>query len=415
MLSPFDTSHNYCSTFGPILITVLKQRTSLVEAMDKPVMDESAPNDEDMEEPKKEATDVEYSHEIKSVRSGRRWTKTHSELAQPVTAAQIKPELDPDRPLQASLHAIVERIESLETLAWESKNAEAAQLQTFENLMVETVRSRRLEILCRYGDYLAERLEALRRYIHEQKLKTGPTLAEHWTTTAATLRSEEGKESQPCHWLIWSAADGLSWDKETTIFMVHEYATRNNLMHSELFEAVDRQQWGSIGRRCETDVAKLRELLIAPDADSKAAVRHWQRIIEELRDRWICPSEGGSTWEARPIIREAIEAGLQDRVSLSKLARLPEFEFHEEPELAIAELKEEKALGDAHRHKARQRADAALEAEYSRLEAKLERLEGALRSIGAVEDVVTSLNAEADRYVELEKTIKRYENRIKQL
>lgn len=201
--------------------------------------------------------------------------------------------------------------------------SETDRLRNFKGLMMETLRHRRLEILCRYGDYLAERLGTLRQYISENKLETEHKLSEYWTETSAILRREERQESAPCHNLIRIAAQGLKWEQEVTIFLVHEYAKRNNLMHAELFNLVDRQDWYAIKQRSEEDIEKLRELFIDLDSDSKAAVENWMHIIREFRDRWVRQSKDGSTWEARSIIQEAIMAGVDDRASCNGRGNAP--------------------------------------------------------------------------------------------
>lgn len=180
------------------------------------------------------------------------------------------------------------------------ENPETDRLQKFESLMVETLRHRQLEILCRYGDYPAARLGTLRQHISEKKLEVEQKLSEYWTETSATLR-EEGQQTAPCHNLIRTAAQGLNWKKEVTIFMVHEYAKRNNLMHAELFNLVNRQDWYAIEQRCKKDIETLRELFIDLDPNSKATIENWVQIIEEFRDRWVRQSKDGSTWEARSI------------------------------------------------------------------------------------------------------------------
>ena len=292
---------------------------------------------------------------------------------------------------------------------------EIDRLRDLKALMVETLRHRQLEILCRYGDYLAERLGTLRQYIRENKLETEHKLSENWTETSAVLRGEERQESAPCHNLIRTAAQGLKWKQEATIFMVHEYAKRNNLMHAELFDLVDRQDWYAIEQRSKEDIEKLRELFINSDPDSKAAIEDWMQIIGEFRDRWVRQSEDGSAWEARSIIQEAIMAGVDDRASLNKLAMLPEDAAPTTRERAIKTIKKENALKEAQRNKTQQQADAALQAENRLLQAEVAKLENLLELRGASEDFLANFEDEVERNDELEKENKRCRNRIRQL
>jgi hypothetical protein len=100
------------------------------------------------------------------------------------------------------------------------EEAKRDQLRVFESLLVETLKHRQLEILCRYGDYLAERLGSLRQHISEKglEIKHNFQLAEYWTDTSAILKQEEGQEDIPCHNLISAAAKGLNWNQAALSF-----------------------------------------------------------------------------------------------------------------------------------------------------------------------------------------------------
>ncbi|KAK0507339.1 hypothetical protein JMJ35_010377 [Cladonia borealis] len=372
-----------------------------------------------------------FVDEALHVSTDRRWSDAGSELTRPTTAAQVKARLNTNYPLQAILYSFVEYIEDLdaqlslreqirsklslentfELMFWLfviclatlivvrfnklmlahvislallyafmakfhgdypedwnelGENPEIDRLRDLKALMVETLRHRQLEILCRYGDYLAERL-------------------------------------------------GLKWKQEATIFMVHEYAERNNLMHAELFDLVDRQDWYAIEQRSKEDIVKLRELFINSDPDSKAAIENWMQIIGEFRDRWVRQSEDGSAWEARSIVQEAIVAGVDDRASLNKLAMLPEDAAPTTRERAINSIKKENALKEAQRNKTQQQADAALQAENKLLQAEVTKLETLLELRGASEDFLANFEDEVERNDELEKENKRCRNRIRQL
>ena len=296
-----------------------------------------------------------------------------------------------------------------------NETLETDKRQNLESLVVETPRYHQLEILCRYGDYLAERLGTLRQHISENKLETRHRLSEYWTETSAILRGEERQETTPCHDLVCTAAQDLKWKQEVTIFMIHEYAKRNNLMHAELFNLVDSRDWYAIEQRCKEDIEKLRELCIDPGADSNAAIENWMQIIKDFRDRWVRQSEDGSTWGPRLIIQEAIVAGVDDRASLNKLAMLPKDATRTERDKAINTVKKENLLKEAQRNKLQQQANAALQADNRLLEAEVKKLKDLLDPEGASGDLLEKLKAEVQRNDELEKENKRCQNRIKQL
>ncbi|KAF4988981.1 hypothetical protein FDECE_14857 [Fusarium decemcellulare] len=282
------------------------------------------------------------------------------------------------------------------------------KLQDLELLMDKTLRYHQLEILCRYGDYLAERLGVLRS-------RTDEKLAEHWTDTSRILRQEEGLESAPYHKIIQTAAQGLGWDEEETIFMVHEYAKRNNLMHAELFQLVEYRNWQSIGDRCEEDINKLRDLVAHSDSKSKAALQHWESIIMEFRDRWVCRSEHSSHWVPRSIIEDAISARISNQSSLSQLAKEPDHITHEKRKIIIDKLGKENKRREAQRNNERRKADKLLQKQNKQLEEKIIQLEEQSASLGAPEHWWARTTAVVDRLNEVMKENERCKNRITQL
>lgn len=349
---------------------------------------------------------------------------------------QAKANLNPHYPLQANLDALVQDIadqhakfdlrprirgsresrgirEFRETRRFD-KSPETVHLERLKCLVMETLRHRQLEILCRYGDYLAERLGTLCQHISENKLKTEHKLSEYWTETSAILKGEEGLETAPCHNLIRTAALGLNWKPEAAIFMVHEYAKRNNLMHAEMFNLVDSQDWDGIEQRCKEDIVKLHELFIDLGPDSQAAIENWMQIIGDFRDRWVSQSKDGTTWEARSIIKEAIVAGVNDRVSLNKLTMLPKDATITERNKALNNLVKENSLKEAQRKKMQLHADDALQAKNRQLQAEVEQLKSLLTK-EAPEDFFAKLEGSIRRIDELEKKNEGFQKRVEQL
>ena len=409
----------------------------------------------------------------------RRWSDARSLLLSGrITAAELKAELNPNYPSHASLHALVDyvadlgatiglrkhisearaRVSALEmvfqamnfcitlviTLTQISNPAallavfwitwfctflyvykrkpvelevtsKIAQLRNFESIIVETLGHRQLEILCRYCDYLAERLNTLRQYVGEHRLEGEHELSEKWTETSATLRAEEGQTITPCHDLIRDAAKGLNWRQNVTVFMAHEYGKRNSLMHAELFDLVDTKDWNSIGQRCQEDIEKLRELFIHSNSDSKAAIENWELIIGEFRDRWVRPSADGSTWEAHLIVQEAIAAGVKDSASLGKLSMHYKDAIYPEREKAISAIKKEKENSEKQQKNSKKRADAALQTENKLLQAEVEKLRSSLEQKGVSRDFIESLRVEVEKNDVLKKENETCNNRIKNL
>ena len=409
------------------------------------------------------------------VSARRRWSDARSALSGRTSAAKLKAELNPNYPSQASLHALVDHVADLgvkivlrrkramvlwlslialseianlmvlEGLLTDSiavllilfcftvqvygayicvyglelvklwDTSEIARLRNFESIIVETLGHRQLEILCRYGDYLAERLNTLRQYIGEHGLEGEHELSEKWTETSATLRAEEGQAITPCRDLIRDAAKGLNWKHNVTVFMAHEYGKRNSLMHAELFDLVDTEDWDSIGQRCQEDIEKLRELFIHSNSDSQAAIKNWELIIGEFRDRWVHLSEDGSTWEAHLIVQEAIAAGIKDSASLDKLSMHYKDAIYPERDKAISAIRKEKESSEKQQKKWKKLADASLQTENKRLQAEVEKLRTSLEQEGVSRDILESLGVEIEKNDVLKKENETCKNRIKDL
>ncbi|KAL8902899.1 MAG: hypothetical protein Q9171_007568 [Xanthocarpia ochracea] len=436
--------------------------------IDEPIAEKTA-----MSEPAKEKDSADGPLRVSAYR---RWSHARPSNSGYSTAEDLKARLNPYYPLQASFRALVDYVADLKakndlrsrlsevsvlTLKWVFQlllactmspilslinsspaalvaslgiifycaiiyvynikplqledTSEMSQLRNLESLMVETLGHRELEILCRYGDYLAERLNTLRQYVGEHRLEDKHKLSEKWTETSATLRAEEGQTITPCHDLIRTAAQGLNWKQDVTVFMAHEYGKRNSLMHAELFDLVDTKDWNSIGQRCQRDIEKLRELFINSNSDSKAAIENWELIIGEFRDRWVRPLGDGSTWEAHLIVKEAIAAGVDDSASLSRLSMRHRNAIFPDRDKAIKAIKKEKEHSEKQQKISKKLADAALQTENKLLQAEVERLRTLLEQKGASRDFLEDLGAEVGKNDVLKKENKTCNNRIKDL
>ena len=294
--------------------------------------------------------------------------------------------------------------------------AAKAQLLEMEKVIVEAQRHRRLEILCRYGDYMAERLGIIRQHVNENYLeaKHRHELSEYWTETSDILKAEEMQSCTPCHDLLRSAAKSLGWKSQTTIFMVHEYAKRNNLMHAELYEFIKERDWQAIGDRCTMDTQRLRELYVNSDTSSNDGISNWVQVIEDFRDRWISRSDKESPWGARAIITEAIDAGVEEYASLNKLAMLGDDATLAVRRKAIQSMKKEIDLKESHRKNAQKQANTEMQTENKPLESENKILKNLLGE-EASEDFFTRLEKEAKKSNELESENNRLKNRTKQL
>lgn len=211
-------------------------------------------------------------------------------------------------------------------------------------LPIQNYRYRRLEVVCRYGDYLAERLDTLRDHIADQKLENKHMLARNWTEISAGLDKESAQREKPCHDLIKAAAKGLDWDGDLTIFMARKYGTRNSLVHNNLPSLVETHDWKALQKRCEEDQATLRRLFFIDftGPNGKTDLDEWVDVINSFRGRFVNQSKGNSELQLNPIIDEGLRAGLRDWKSLNKLADVPKHLSAKDRETQIQRLKGER-------------------------------------------------------------------------
>ena len=186
-------------------------------------------------------------------------------------------------------------------------------------------------------------------------------------------------------------------------------------MHAELFDLVDIKDWSSIGQRCQEDIEKLRELFIHSNSDSKAAIKNWELIIGEFRDRWVRPLGDGSTWEAHSIVKEAIAAGIHDSASLGKLSMHFKDAIFPDRDKAINAMKKEKEHSEKQQKRSKKLADTSLKTENRLLQAEVEKLRTSLEKEGVPRDFITDLGVEIEKYDRLKKENETCNNRIKNL
>ncbi|KAF4456672.1 hypothetical protein F53441_1228 [Fusarium austroafricanum] len=252
--------------------------------------------------------------------------------------------------------------------------------QTHENLIIQTLSQSRLELHCRYGDYLAERLGVLRQHVDDGG---GVQLPEHWTDTSSILEEESSRPtstdggdeaSRPYHDLIHNASNTLGWDRDATIFMVHEYGKRNTLMHTDLFELVDEKDWPGIGYRCAEDIERIHALSVGKDKQSKADLQFWIKVIEDFRDRWVELSRD-SSWQPRQIITDAEAEGISDRATLRRLTQDSKDSTAEERQKKVKKEKDSLKQSKKSQDTAKKKADKALQAENQSLKLQIRNIE----------------------------------------
>ncbi|KAF2169344.1 hypothetical protein M409DRAFT_20567 [Zasmidium cellare ATCC 36951] len=276
----------------------------------------------------------------------------------------------------------------------------SSQRQNFKGLMKEILRYHQLEILCRYGDYLAERLKVLRQHILKSYSKEKHHVAGLWTDTSATLRHEEGKDSTICHDLIHKAAKDLKWDPAMTVFMIHTYGARNSLMHSEFPRLVSKKDWPKIAEHCDDDIVKLLELFIASNDTSEDAIGHWRQIIREFKDSWVRQVDASLSWEAQPIIQEALAVGIREPLLLYELSMKHRHDDAQARKQAVADLLKEQN---------------AKEPSIKELQAEIERLKGTLAVGGTQKSTMDLLNQRNEEIKKLKRDTEKMQREMEKI
>jgi hypothetical protein len=268
--------------------------------------------------------------------------------------------------------------------------------EQLKDALAEVLSYRRLEVYSRYGDYIADRLRTLR-----PKLGGSTTVEDdlrpeqYWSDMSAALRREElsGATNRLRQADISKAAVGLGWDHKLTLYMVHEYATRNTLVHADLDRHLQARDWNELGQCCERDLA-----IIDTISKTTTSVKwlsdfgQWRAIITEYRDDYLYRPAESCEWLPRLIIREGIAAGIEEPGYLKKLAQArrdltPEqLKAIQEGTMSLTELaklqKDRKNLSPAERNKIIRNMNAEKDqANKARLKAeKTAQTESALRT-----------------------------------
>lgn len=153
--------------------------------------------------------------------------------------------------------------------------------------------------------------------------------------------------------------DDPAWELEDLLLMVNEYGKQNSLIHADLAYLVAQHDWQQFGALSTQDLKALEGM-----ADKNA--ERWRKMIRDYRDRFVEADAEGNSWQPRPIIRDAIAAGLVEVDSLCRLATNPNTTIEMiKAERADAETRSRKANADA-------KENRILKKQVQQLEQKLE-------------------------------------------
>lgn len=276
-----------------------------------------------------------------------------------------------------------------------------AKHQLLMRLLRRILCYRRLEMYARYGDYLAQRLAVVRKKLPESNADPD----RYWTSVSQSLDREGQDEAggQPWHEnlkraIIELQKDDPPWELEDLVFMVHEYGKRNSLMHANLAYLVAQHDWQQFGALSTQDLKALEGM-----TDKNA--ERWRKMIRDYRDRFVEADAEGNIWRPRPIIRDAMAAGLVEADSLCRLAANPNTTIEMiKAERADAEARSRKANADA-------KENRVLKKQVQQLEQKLEVItEGLI--IGGHADIVASLVNEQAAKAKLEDELKKERTKL---
>ena len=195
----------------------------------------------------------------------------------------------------------------------------------------------------------------------DKKLDNKHLITKDWTQISAALDKEKSaQDDRQHHDLIKTAARELGWNEDLTIFMAHEYGSRNSLVHNSLQDLVEAGDWKALRKRCEDDQATLRRILAIRGTSSARTIdlKNWMDIINNFSERFVDGSQGISESQPNPIVNEGIRAGLKDWKSLNKLADIPKHLSADDREAEIQRLR-----GERDKIEAKKRLLAQLESE----------------------------------------------------
>ncbi|KAF8419768.1 hypothetical protein EV426DRAFT_700947 [Tirmania nivea] len=173
--------------------------------------------------------------------------------------------------------------------------------QDAQQLQDELVDMMRTRFYARYGDYFAQVSTQLKSYAEANTVPGWQAVAKsYWTDIATRLRDEakdyakslKGEvvecEQIPTHTAIRHACRAIGFDLPNTISIINHYATRNELVHTNLLQFIKEGSFKDLSTLLYRDLRDLPLILSLTDREDYALM---YSLIEIIIDTWYVRPE----------------------------------------------------------------------------------------------------------------------------
>ncbi|KAL8823161.1 MAG: hypothetical protein Q9191_006118 [Dirinaria sp. TL-2023a] len=158
-----------------------------------------------------------------------------------------------------------------------------------QHLMVY-VKLRRLELLANYGDYLGQELQEIRANLKQAALSPDVTPKTYdaniylgapykWTDIAEDLKSVDTNNLRK---KVWDACSVLGIDSRHMLWLIDEWAARNQLFHNKVREHISECRWAPLAQQLCRDLKELINVI----SDEETAAKY-EKVLVSIRDEYF--------------------------------------------------------------------------------------------------------------------------------
>ena len=165
----------------------------------------------------------------------------------------------------------------------------------YKELMDNVQRLKRMEMLARYGDYLARDLNIFKKCAQKECKDDNVYLQEYWSVTAKQLKEEqrieaqEGEHANPARLTTLIAVKNvchhMGIDLDQLLWTIDAYSERNLAFHSGFDELLQRGKYSQAAKVLYVDIQDLERLY--KDEEPARNLNYLGKILLQLRDRFF--------------------------------------------------------------------------------------------------------------------------------
>ena len=155
--------------------------------------------------------------------------------------------------------------------------------------LMNYLKLRRLELLGNYGDYLGQNLQEIRARLNkEAAARMDPDLERAsaalgrpytWVQIAENL---QGVNAAEMHKNVGVACAVLGLDPNHMIWLINEWAARNDVFHNQVREYINTCDWSEVAKAISRDLKEL--IKVCPDQET---ARSYEKVLLSIREEYF--------------------------------------------------------------------------------------------------------------------------------